>query len=707
MEPTLWVAGSTPCPTRNAVQSALDRLRLPLDVNRWREALAEHRAALVKQGDQEKVAKFDTAGWDRLPFQIENGRIRVGYHLTWTARWYTSGKSNVQGIPKGVMRDAIRAPERLIVRADWAASHARHLAHVSGDAQLQADLSASGDFYYHMIEWINEGLQVKQSPLGHDRRHDVKKAWNAYLNGEGFHSRAEYLPEAANTLPRVLASRYPQAKAWLDSRTDEVKAADWTFTTPAGTTITIPDTVDEEGRRTREKPLGGTCLQAIEADALGRVVVWADAQPWRLVLSLHDEVVFEVVPSLLDQAKREIEDAMRAATGFTEDLARDCIKVTHGPSWGQQDGSRTPPEVKPTPHTFDVEALALEAVESARAATPKIREWFSSLGIVAASSFCMTGSIPLEHMETHDLLAAGMRCRKPTCAYCGPYDMAVRLHSILTMPILNIVDEDGPQAVGLPLGARLMYLYRIPAPSREAFRRTHQEKAYTLDDMRNLRVPSKESDQKGNRRNSEFFGDGVDGYVVFHLPETSEVAVLSTVSRVYKSAKKPQPIEVRDAETAITSLLTEATTPRAEPDEAGITIPRMPARKDGGRLLSSSQGVIRDPRFVIRMARGAWKKMDSPNMASPKVVATRAKAMGVKPAARKDPQGIIQAVHILRARIAGDPDLLIAALEAGVFGTALEARMDAYRDSIGRPPSPPAVEPDTAMIEAALDALDE
>ncbi len=338
---------------------------VPFDPIVWDHAIQLERKARADAGDLDRLKRFQACDWSSWRHRVgDDGRLHPSYRqVPSTSRIHTT-KPNLQGVPRGWMRQAVRQTGSLVITADWSGSHLRILADLSSDPALIADLTA-GDPYAAIASEIGLDPAV-------DRKR-VKTAVLLTLNGGGSRSRLEILPEAAYSLPETMAKRWPLAMGFVERIVADATANNGVLTTPAGTTVRIdPD---------RLYGAPGCYLQGVEADGLrdlvGRIRALESAGlPIQLILTVHDEIVVLCTdPSRVDLMTALVADAMGSALPVRPELRSGCASVSYGPSWGQQDGSAVHADLPalPPPKPGIVDALVdpIVAAYDAKLATER------------------------------------------------------------------------------------------------------------------------------------------------------------------------------------------------------------------------------------------------------------------------------------------------------------------------------------------------
>ena len=326
-----------------------DLLRLaetgvPIDPVKWLEACEAYR-----EGLSENAAKEES--FHRMRYQLwphlmgADGRLHPRWAPTaWTGRVHAVAPA-VQQIPKA-LRVGIASPGKLILCCDWAASHPRILAQVSGDQQLRCDLHGT-DAYLPLAEQlaaIDGSVEIGVA------RKATKKVVNTLLNGGGTGRIEEILREhSISASPKaVLGSvikRWQTAFRHIRKITVDAERAGWNIELPSGATVMLP-----EDDRSAHKIASGY-LQGIEVEALLSVAAIAtqleEKGIARLIILHHDETIWEVEPCGAAKALEIIPQVMGRALCGQSDLARIAANATIGPSWGEQGEPTQIAEVKP------------------------------------------------------------------------------------------------------------------------------------------------------------------------------------------------------------------------------------------------------------------------------------------------------------------------------------------------------------------------
>lgn len=236
---------------------------------------------------------------------------------TWTGR-ITAKAPPLQAITKkgGLRRAVVPAPGCRFVVGDWSQSQLRIVAGLSRDPTLCRALAPGRDPHLEIGERIAPG-----SPGARD----LGKVMNfsiLYLAGvdalvESATERGiELSPEDAGALRDGVRAAYPRLAAW--QREQEGRCA---FESPLGRAVVIPAArIDLRTGRPQLPAVLAGIAQAAEADALravlGRSPSVMDGLDARIVLTVHDEVLWEVAEADASEAARRAKTLLEAALGW-------------------------------------------------------------------------------------------------------------------------------------------------------------------------------------------------------------------------------------------------------------------------------------------------------------------------------------------------------------------------------------------------------
>ncbi len=295
-----------------------------------------------------ELTKLTSTYIDSLPRLLgEDGRIHTTFNQTVAATGRLSSSSpNLQNIPvRTELGRRIRAafvPARegdLMVSADYSQIELRILAHLSGDPGLIEAFTSGADFHAATAARV---FDVAPDEVDPEMRRKAKAVNFGIVYGISAHGLGDSLgigyAEAQATIDRYFAA-YPRVRRYLDETIAEAHKTGYAETM-FGRRRPIPElrsgnhNLRSFGERTAmNHPMQGTAadlmkLAMIEVDRR----LHAEGFESRMVLQVHDELVFEVPAGELE----ELSALARAAMAEVADLAVPLeVGIGAGVNWAQ------------------------------------------------------------------------------------------------------------------------------------------------------------------------------------------------------------------------------------------------------------------------------------------------------------------------------------------------------------------------------------
>lgn len=287
------------------------------------------------------LAKLKTTYTDKLPLMINptSGRVHTSYHqaVTITGR-LSSRDPNLQNIPirneEGRrIRQAFIAPEGYrIVAADYSQIELRIMAHLSQDKGLLNAFATGQDIHSATAAEVF-GLALDK--VTNEQRRSAKAINFGLIYGMsafGLSRQLGIVRGEAQKYMDLYFERYPGVLAYMD-RTRQQAADQGFVTTIDGRRLYLPDIHSRNviRRKAAEREAINAPMQGTAADIIKRAMIAVDAwlqqqnQPLiRIIMQVHDELVFEVHDSVLVSANQEIcrlmEQSMRLAVPLKVEL---------------------------------------------------------------------------------------------------------------------------------------------------------------------------------------------------------------------------------------------------------------------------------------------------------------------------------------------------------------------------------------------------
>ena len=288
-----------------------------------------------------ELAKLKSTYLDALPplVNARTGRIHTTYRQTGAATGRLSSVNpNLQNIPvRGELGRQIRrafvpgGPDRALLVADYSQIELRVLAHLSGDEGLAEAFAADADIHAATAAKVF-GLPLDQVEPEQRRRAKVVNYGLAYgMNAFGLASRMGIAPDEAQEFIDAYFAGFPKIREFLDRQVARASAEGFTETM-LGRRRYLPELqaanprVRDMGRRMAlNAPIQGGAadilkLAMIEVDRSLRAASDVDCV---MVLTVHDELVFDVAQQHLSGAGRLVKEAMESAYKLSVPLRVD------------------------------------------------------------------------------------------------------------------------------------------------------------------------------------------------------------------------------------------------------------------------------------------------------------------------------------------------------------------------------------------------
>ncbi|HEV2376321.1 MAG TPA: DNA polymerase I [Streptosporangiaceae bacterium] len=293
------------------------------------------------------VAKLKSIVDSLIPMADEDGRIHTTYNQTIAATGRLSSTDpNLQNIP-------IRTEEGRRIRqgfvvgqgyeclltADYSQIELRIMAHLSGDEELAQAFSSGRDFHAETASRVF-GLPAEQIPV--ELRSKIK-AMNyglAYgLSAYGLSQQLRVSTEEARGLMDGYFERFGGIRDYLYAIVDQARKDGYTQTI-LGRRRYLPDlTSDNRQRREMAErmalnaPIQGSAADIIKV-AMLRVdsALRAHRMRSRMLLQVHDELVFEVAPGEFETLRDLVTGTMCEAFALSVPLA---VSIGTGQSWAE------------------------------------------------------------------------------------------------------------------------------------------------------------------------------------------------------------------------------------------------------------------------------------------------------------------------------------------------------------------------------------
>lgn len=296
--------------------------------------------------DFRQYTKLKNTYIDALPKMLnpETGRIHTTFSQTTTATGRLSSSSpNLQNIPvRSEKGRAIRAafiPENgwKMLASDYSQVELRMLAHFSGDKVLQKAFAEDRDIHIVAAANVHGILEEEVTP---EQRQAAKAVNFGIVYGQTAHGLSQTTDLTRNQAQMFIDSyfeQFPSVKDFINA-TIEQAHKDGGVRTMLGRWRKIPElsASKKPDRERGEREAVNTLLQGSAADLIKRAMLnLSNSMPTitpqaRMLLQIHDELVFECPPEELDALRELVRGEMECAMKLSVPLKVD---IGEGNNW--------------------------------------------------------------------------------------------------------------------------------------------------------------------------------------------------------------------------------------------------------------------------------------------------------------------------------------------------------------------------------------
>ena len=311
------------------------------------EALRERHPIVGLILEHRQLSKLKSTYVDALPQLVDplSGRVHTSFGQASTATGrLASSNPNLMNIPIRTelgqrIRRAFRAarPDHVMVSADYSQIELRIAAHLSGDPQMLGAFAAGQDIHTATAAAV---FKIPIEEVEPNQRRLAKVANFGSIYGQGEYGLSQQLGITGDVAREFLAqywSTYSRLKEYLDEV--RKKAREEGFVVSAtGRRRAIPDlrSPNFQLRGAAERMAINFPMQSLAADIIKIAMVRlqreieSDHIEGRMLLQVHDELVFEVPASEVDQFAEKVP---RIMTGAYELETGIEVETRVGPNW--------------------------------------------------------------------------------------------------------------------------------------------------------------------------------------------------------------------------------------------------------------------------------------------------------------------------------------------------------------------------------------
>ena len=298
--------------------------------------------------DYRSVSKLKSTYTDKLPLQIAEGtgRVHTSYHQAVAATGRLSSTDpNLQNIPIRTpegrrIRQAFIAPENyLLLAADYSQIELRIMAHLSADKGLLKAFAADQDVHQATAA---EVFEMSLDEVTADQRRSAKAINFGLMYGMSAFGLAKQLGISrgqAQEYVDLYFDRYPGVKTYMDNIRETARDQGYVETV-FGRRLYLPEinARNVNRRQYAERTAINAPMQGTAADIIKRAMI--EVQNWldrdqadgRMIMQVHDELVFEVAQNEIDAFEEQVVAIMSAAAELAVPLRVDAGR---GVNWDE------------------------------------------------------------------------------------------------------------------------------------------------------------------------------------------------------------------------------------------------------------------------------------------------------------------------------------------------------------------------------------
>lgn len=294
------------------------------------------------------MSKLKSTYTDKLPEQIspQSGRVHTSYHQAVAATGRLSSTDpNLQNIPVRSaegrrIREAFIAPEgSVLVAADYSQIELRIMAHLSDDANLLKAFAEGLDIHRTTA---SEVFGVPLDEVDKELRRSAKAINFGLIYGMSAFGLAKQLGIARNEAQSYIDlyfARYPGVSRYMDEIRELARKQGYVETL-YGRRLYLPEINSKNAqlRQYAERTAINAPMQGSAADIIKKAMIDVDQwiheseTPIKMIMQVHDELVFEVPDHALDRALEKIPALM---SGTAELKVPLLVDVGQGKNWNQ------------------------------------------------------------------------------------------------------------------------------------------------------------------------------------------------------------------------------------------------------------------------------------------------------------------------------------------------------------------------------------
>jgi DNA polymerase-1 len=238
----------------------------------------------------------------------------------------SSSDPNLQNIPirtelgRKIRSAFIPRPGNVLLDADYSQIELRIMAHLSGDESLLEAFRAGADIHTSTAARIGGVAEEKVDTEMRGRAKTINFGVMYGMGARGLARQLGITVEEAKSFIEEYFERYPGVRDYIECSKEDVRSKGFAETL-LGRRRMLPDIESDDGRVRSfseriaiNMPIQGTAADMIKVAMVGidRVISESGLRS-RMILQVHDELVFDVVPGELDTMREIVRELMESA----------------------------------------------------------------------------------------------------------------------------------------------------------------------------------------------------------------------------------------------------------------------------------------------------------------------------------------------------------------------------------------------------------
>jgi DNA polymerase I len=300
--------------------------------------------------DWRAMSKLKGTYIDALPLLVNpsTGRVHTSFNQAVAATGrLSSSDPNLQNIPirtelgREIRRAFVAEPGHVLISADYSQIELRVLAHLSGDETLIEAFRRGDDIH---DQTANRVFGPDGGMDKHKKRSIAKMINYALLYGKTAFTLSKDIgvtPQAAQEFIDAYFAGFPRVRTFIDRTLEEARAAG-VVKTMFGRRRLVPELRSKnfQDRAQAERIAVNMPIQGAAADILKRAMIdvhnaLKPTPQARMILTVHDELLFEVPKSSADEFSAVVREHMQSAAALNVPLTVD---VGIGENWKEAKG---------------------------------------------------------------------------------------------------------------------------------------------------------------------------------------------------------------------------------------------------------------------------------------------------------------------------------------------------------------------------------